>query len=495
MNLAILDFNDLNNYTTLVYKLNNLRQQCNFNKINSTNGVFYILYSSDRPFDNNNKKFFIDLEIIAHLKIIDNTNLKYSPSPTSKKIKTPIQNKEFLEIYDVCVNYNYRNKKIISNLLKYIITTQNKRYWLCVDVNNIYFESAIKSYINAGFGNPQLKNYLLSGETFYCDFIELTTPNIQEASNKEYTDKEYMINLSNNLRNFNKLVSTHTCKINIFLSIDLTNLLFDTLNYDIEVSGSFQKYIKSTNIYQDIELIFSKSNMILGEEYGVKLPGAEFVFHTHPNACYNKLGCFILWPSGIDMASTIKICVYYYLKCHLVITVEGIYFLSLTPEFQYFLMVLSQSENLFEYIFPILTDNILKIFTEKEDLRHIEGAKQGIFKKDDIFEYTEILDLNDYEKNIVFQRWKYTTNNLRIKQVFDNTKFLYVNVLKKYNYVLDGLNFKLYNAKLIKWKDIGKTDGINMYLEYVSDKCNIVSTEVNNYIEMLTDENKNYNNL
>jgi len=488
MNLAIIKHKNLNDYKTLLVKLNNLRQQCNFNNIYINTPIknlnlpitFYIIYNSKKEFDENNKNFFIDLEIIAHLKIIDNTkNYKYSVSPSTNIIKSPIKNNNFLEIYDICVNTNYRNKKIISTLLKQIIQNSKKNLWLGVDVNNIYFSQAIKSYINAGFKNPQLKNYTLNNEIMPFYFIELTTK--KNSKSKKYIDKEFMINLSNNLRNFINLVNSHICKLNIFLSVDLTNLLNEFLNYDVEVAGSFQKYNKNShNIIQNIELLFNKNNLVYGNEsYSVNTPkDSEFSFHVHPSICYEKYKCFIGWPSAMDMNITIEDVVFYNLKCHMVISVEGIYFLSLTPEFQYFLMVLQQSQDEFNYIFPILQKNIINIFTEKEQLRVEDYSKINLLKYDEVFE------LSEYDKNIIYKRWEYITNNLNIKDVFNNKKY-FVDKLQQYKYVLDGLNFKLYNAKLIKWNTIGKTDGINIYLEYISDKCNIITTEVNNYIEML----------
>jgi hypothetical protein len=166
-------------------------------------------------------------------------------------------------------------------------------------------------------------------------------------------------------------------------------------------------------------------------------------------------------------------------KCQLVVSVEGIYFVSLTTYFQYFLMVLSQSSLEFDYVFKKLTKNINDIFDESLNLRQEQTAKSVLLKYDEVFE------LSENDKIAVYNHWHNITNNLQIRDVFNTKKFSYVKKLKKFNYVLDGLNFKLYNVKLVRWSEVNKNDGINFYLQYVSDKCNIISTTLNNYIEML----------
>jgi ribosomal protein S18 acetylase RimI-like enzyme len=514
MNVAIINNNNLNDYVNLLNKINNLRMQCNFGNIYLNTPIkklklpinHYIIYNSNIPFDNS-RNFFANLQVIAYLKIISEDN------------------DVFDKIYDICVNVEYRNKKIISNLLKSIIKNytnthkHRKRLWLGVDVNNPYFIPAIKSYVKAGFRNPQLKNYTPNGVEMPFYFVELTTPpynklkkylkssqkNIESTPGKQDSttsspgisedflkttqrleeNPQYILELSDKLKNFIHLVNNHICQLNIFLSVDLTNLLYEFLNYDVEVGGAFQKYTRNIQSpkhnFENIELIFNKKNLSYGDAgFTVNVPkDSEFTFHTHPRICYEHYSCFIGWPSGGDMRIIIQDTVKHNAKCQLVVSVEGIYFVSLTTYFQYFLMVLSQSSLEFDYVFKKLTKNINDIFDESLNLRQEQTAKSVLLKYDEVFE------LSENDKIAVYNHWHNITNNLQIRDVFNTKKFSYVKKLKKFNYVLDGLNFKLYNVKLVRWSEVNKNDGINFYLQYVSDKCNIISTALNNYIEML----------
>src|SRR5690606_3194368 len=64
------------------------------------------------------------------------------------------------------------------------------------------------------------------------------------------------------------------------------------------------------------------------------MPKTRIIYHTHPRYAYENQKTYLGWPSSQDMKNTFSL---YYIKgvvLHLVITVEGIYFIHLNPWFQ-----------------------------------------------------------------------------------------------------------------------------------------------------------------
>jgi hypothetical protein len=508
MNVAIIEMNDLNLYNNLSKKLNLLRKQCNFNDINyscwpydTCKAVYYILYIGIE-FDKSNYNFFTnpfgtriekDVEIVSHLKVIYGS--------------------VYNELYDVCVENGYRNKKITTNLIRQIIElpqNKNKPFWLGVDISNPYFSAAIKSYLNAGFGSPQLKNHTPNGTKLDFWIVELTTnnssvnliENMKRFISGENTKLESDFKLSNELGKFQNYVLNHTCEHTYIIESDLTNILYDLLYEKVEVAGVFNKYkhdkshsarSHSARSHSSvIELIYNTNSQIIGDdqEYTVNLPDSEYSFHVHPNICLTEFKCFISWPSSVDMRTLVLQYIYGSLRLHFVITPEGIYSMSLTPEFQYFLSVLKFYQTEFEYIFPILEENIFQLFWDIENYRKEHKATSEYFRYDEVFELSEL------EKEIISKHYNQIVNLVTIADIFNPSyspitqlgvdEQSIISPLEKYNHVVAGLNFTLFHVNLWKWDDIHKNNRIKFKYGYISEDCSISSTVLNNYIEMMT---------
>lgn len=154
------------------------------------------------------------------------------------------------------------------------------------------------------------------------------------------------------------------------IPINITRKLREYLHRDIETAGNlivqthFTKYVDN-NYVALLELGLDPKCQITGTSTSVTQPISEFNFHTHPYHCYRDQKCALGWPSNEDMVSIFRMRMAGNIV-HFVITVEGIYGVQLTLDFQKYMDlcdkhdVLSKIEQLiFDYLAPLNSGRIV----------------------------------------------------------------------------------------------------------------------------------------
>ena len=124
---------------------------------------------------------------------------------------------------------------------------------------------------------------------------------------------------------------------------------------------------------QDDNYKIIKKSLVKGSSNNIDLEISEYNFHTHPLSVYEDN--FAGWFSGDD----IKYIIYnsfHGLKEHFLITLEGVYRLSITPEFR------KAKKNISSKQLDEIVEYIYNMFVQLEDKRHVDGVhKIGIDNK------------------------------------------------------------------------------------------------------------------
>lgn len=249
---------------------------------------------------------------------------------------------DMTEIYDVCVSKNSRGKGVAKSLMRSIIKNRpSPKLWLGIDINNPMWNAVLKLYASHGFSNPKLSNTTPHNKTVDIKFVGLTW---EKSNSLKADDVNKTIVDSNIHRNY---ALKKKCKTVLIVSRTLLLKIRDEyMNQKKEYAGVLRLVCydkKSRGV-----LGLQKSSIIFGSEknFSVSLPLGTYYahFHTHPNICYTKFGCYIGWPSGADMA----VCFLDYINrgtlINMVVSREGLYIISLTPAFQSIAQLLRNKE-------------------------------------------------------------------------------------------------------------------------------------------------------
>lgn len=294
-------------------------------------------------------------------------------------------------IWDICVhedNYPNMQKKgsiLMENIMEKLAVNlpEDTILWLGVDIQNKMFANAIGLYAKFGFKDPFIEKSDPFGNRWnnlQLGFVSLSRTNeyiLQEEINKNETIKNVMYVLTqyvkinkikldyNSVKNFHQQVNydiqhnlqnccTLKCKFDTkYLKLlRVLTLMTKTLNLYTQVrvnkygqqlftvaegtatqkekSGAFK--LKANSLSQDGIVIFDiipdrKRGFLNGTEIETQFANARYNFHTHPRETYGIFNVGIGFPSGQDYAGILSNIGY--LIFHCVITIEGIYIISL----------------------------------------------------------------------------------------------------------------------------------------------------------------------
>lgn len=271
----------------------------------------------------------------------------------------PIPNKKVLTIWQVQTKFfpELPLENILENFLEYALLNLPKDtlLWTMFPTNTPYVEQIVRSYAIVGFDKPII-NVFKHKCVFSLSHINGYIP-------KKNIDPDYV------LREFNAIVNnTDTSSQNNICSLSLTfNKNFvnwlaklpqrhTTLNSDgtlsqKEIGGSMllanlQEYNKQ--YYWELHLDTKKDFLVGTEEYVNIVNIGRYAFHSHPIEIMElrkKEGLYIGVPSGTDYFSTLKYALSSgdFLIFHSIISVEGIYIISINQE-------LCKSPQIIQYI-------------------------------------------------------------------------------------------------------------------------------------------------
>lgn len=94
-----------------------------------------------------------------------------------------------------------------------------------------------------------------------------------------------------------------------------------------EIAGVLK--VKNTE-KSPFELDIDSKSIIIGKEEGVDIAPGLYNFHSHPKEAYKKHKVHLAWPSNQDYVGFMLAVAEDHTICHAVITIEGIYIISLT---------------------------------------------------------------------------------------------------------------------------------------------------------------------
>ena len=219
---------------------------------------------------------------------------------------------------------------------------------LCVKANLTQID-LIEEYINVGFGNP----YICQSSSLCMSKQNNTLPTqspVGVASEIAYTlsqvsqpDCSAILQLETPTLNYLKTLTTVGSTLNDSGAITQK-----------EVAGALHVILTTPELVHVLEVV--PESIITGEEEGVPIAVGLYNFHSHPKAAYERHRVELAWPSAQDYVGFLLAVREDHTICHLVISIEGIYIMSLSTQFD-----------------VIVDEDIVKFIQDKYDISYNSG--------------------------------------------------------------------------------------------------------------------------
>lgn len=243
----------------------------------------------------------------------------------------------------------------------------------------------------------------------------------------------------------------------------LVRMKDEMLDKEVEMGGAF-----GTKKMQGDMRVFGvpRESLVSGDrtDYAVRISlEHEFSWHTHPMSLRTDVHIDTTIPSSHDITYVLNMYMNSYAKGHFVITLHGVYQLSLTYKFMWLLdylvprMSVDQGEELKHLVYDYFVDN-LNVYHGKDTTTLDREILQRIGFTPEVMAYeTSTTDIH----NAAFLTFieDLTLDNL---QVYRST---YPNAFAALDQAYIDLGwtedtFPLYHVQLHTWKDIHKNNGI-----------------------------------
>lgn len=251
-------------------------------------------------------------------------------------------------------------KEILETVL--IGIPENVTLWVCVNINHSELMSIVDVYVKAGYHNPYIYKSSPLGNVFdtysLCMFRKNKVYNTNHSTNQRLSESDNVINdVFYVLRQFidrREKNCTMTARLKSSTVTYLKKLCLEcsTKNGDNstsqkEIAGSLKvssvdsqsdhssqnKCVPLKNfsfvpcVNQELEI--NKDSIIYGKEEGVPIVKARYNFHTHPREAYVRNNVGMGWPSAQDYIGYMSAVIQFKTIFHLVISLEGIYIISI----------------------------------------------------------------------------------------------------------------------------------------------------------------------
>ena len=239
-------------------------------------------------------------------------------------------------IYDVCSHHPEKvgyGKIIFNSILQYIKDKNSITYcWLGIKMSNINFDKVANIYISSGFGKGFFTFVDPWNQQLNFPFISLIKKTIVDVVNEESTYIELLktIQIKNQLSN---CIQTNTNYSTFMFKFDKTTII----NLRI-LPFSSHTQITDSLFKRQIELISENSWTSDLRE----LSGIFNIYNAHPIQAYYQNKVILGTPSGTDYTAYFyklmlpfnnpNITSYITPQFHMVVSIEGIYILSLSKE-------------------------------------------------------------------------------------------------------------------------------------------------------------------
>ena len=279
-------------------------------------------------------------------------------------------NPDHAEIYNVCTDERYRGQGIMTKILESVLfDIPLNRVWVGIDMNNPIRDDVFRLYSYVGFDFVGIQKITPSGNFPSFPFLAMEYIKGKSLPKNQYTVDIILSNTQKIINDYmNSIIATGNyergglCKIRTYIRGDLIyNIKEHYINKNVEYGGLMGIKNIGGNLYLLGLGAITKGTVVKGA-FTVNLPNYYINWHTHPSICYTENKCYIGWPSGQDMSILIS----QYpqgLLAHVLFSIEGIYFLQLSPEMMLLLQVLDTA------CVSYLADLIRYFFTDLEDFR------------------------------------------------------------------------------------------------------------------------------
>jgi len=372
-----------------------------------------------------------------------------------------IRGKTVFGIYDVCLTKaigSGKGKLLFSIFMTYIEVTYGNddvNIWLGIKMDNVNFDSVCNVYTSYGFSDPFITTKDVFGIDHNFYFLSLNKQinyfvNDEEDTITTFHNCLYMKNSNNtNKPGAVNLIFSKSCLFKLRLFPFLTSggiVPLQEVNSPYEnhheYSGSFvvtnEYYNQNTNSLR-YKLAFEtigKNRQIeykIGEQESVMVKYDSFSYHTHPIALYKNYNVLIGTPSGSDFLSFIQSLTPYEIETpdpdkspgqsHFVVTLEGIYCISL-------------HENFIKNFLPIMTNYDLSTF-------HNNIATT--------MEYP--MDQRYFDWNEIYTIPQQSQTDRPIKEAIEKYKIFFTE--NNNNFKLNNQNIgPIFNIEIYTWKEL-----------------------------------------
>ena len=396
-----------------------------------------------------------------------------------KKAKNTL-NKPIIAIYDVCLTNAIKKGKgklMFSILMTYIevtYSTMDVNIWLGIKLDNVNFDKVCNIYTSYGFSNPFISVRDIFGNQTNFSFLSLNKHishfvNDEDDTISTFHNCLYMKNsFHTNKPGAVNLVFSNSCLFKLRLFPLLTSggiVPLQEANSPYENHHEYSGSLLVTNDYYNHDTNALKYKLAFetigknrpieyktGEKESVMVKYNSFTYHTHPVALYKNYGVLIGTPSGGDFVSFIQSLTPYEIntsdldkspgQCHFVITLEGIYCISLHENFiKNFLPNMTNYDlptfhndisTTMEYPFPERTFDWNDIYTIPQQSGTDRPIIEAIEKYKNFFtQQNNNFKLNDQNIGPIFNMEIYTWKEL-FDPDFPGFSIIYPKIYKNY---------------------------------------------------------------
>ena len=361
----IVDYENLQKFPLLNTFLLKKTQLCDCVSIGTPIEKCFINYST--PFlENPSEKCILVLKYDDLIRVTTNSSLlndeKFLESSILGHAKT-IEKGLMIGIYNVCLHLT--NKLGYGSVLFNVILTaiynysdisfdkSNIKLWLGIRLDNIQFSKLAYLYTTKGFNDPLITSKNMNGNELPFKIVELTKKLYSYVTNEDKVFINYAktMDLYYQAKKSFEKNNLYACKLRFqfdksailnlrlfpyFGDKGITNVFQENLQR--EYSGVFHIFnarIENESVIYKLSLETLAENKgikyISGQQENVLLPEGDRTFHTHPIVNYIKYQVLIGTPSGLDFISFYRnFYKYKNTQFHAVISIEGIYLISLS---------------------------------------------------------------------------------------------------------------------------------------------------------------------
>lgn len=227
---------------------------------------------------------------------------------------------------DICEIHNLYDTNMIPFIIKSVLP--NITLWISVKINNT---TNINNLVSHGFTSPFTTRLSPLHNIVFDDTICLLKipGKISSDLGKVYNDIEHITNIQR--LNYPGNVCNITAK---FTEETINQLRKIPIQDGTEIAGAMKilgNHKENEKIIYDIEI--NNKSIVKGHNEHVEVLNDKYNFHTHPRDAYIRNGVNYAWPSDHDYIGFLKAVFYSNSVFHVVVTLEGIYIISISPDY------------------------------------------------------------------------------------------------------------------------------------------------------------------